>query len=107
MIDTLEADWEKSGDLQIETIIKENLVAGCINLKRSPVDFSYALIILLRPSNVDPERVFIPLINFLLNEVTKDQLLIWPIHPRARKQLIKLGLWNSVIDKPSLILVDP
>jgi UDP-N-acetylglucosamine 2-epimerase (non-hydrolysing) len=107
MIDTLEANWEKSGDLQIETIIKENLVAGCINPKRSPVDFSYALITLHRPSNVDPEGVFVPLIEFMLNEVTKDQLLIWPIHPRARKQLIKLGLWNSVINNPSLILLEP
>ena len=107
MIDTLEANREKSGDLQLETIIKENLVAGCPSQNRSPVDFSYALITLHRPSNVDPEGVFIPLIKFLLNEVTKDQLLIWPIHPRARKQLIKLGLWNSVINNSSLILLEP
>jgi UDP-N-acetylglucosamine 2-epimerase (non-hydrolysing) len=107
MIDTLEANREKSGHLQLENIIKENLVAGCINPKRSPVDFSYALITLHRPSNVDTEEVFIPLINFFLNEVIKDQLLIWPIHPRARKQLIKLGLWNNVINNPSLILLEP
>jgi UDP-N-acetylglucosamine 2-epimerase (non-hydrolysing) len=107
MIDTLEANREKSGDLQLETIIKENLVAGCPSQNRSPVDFSYALITLHRPSNVDPEGVFIPLIKFLLNEVTKDQLLIWPIHPRARKQLIKLGLWDSLISNPSLIILEP
>jgi UDP-N-acetylglucosamine 2-epimerase (non-hydrolysing) len=107
MIDTLEANREKSGDLQLETIIKENLVAGCPSQSRSPVDFSYALITLHRPSNVDPEGVFIPLIKFLLNEVTKDQLLIWPIHPRARKQLIKLGLWDSLISNPSLIILEP
>ena len=34
MIDTLEANREKSGDLQLETIIKENLVAGCIISKK-------------------------------------------------------------------------
>ena len=107
MIDTLEANREKSGDLQLETIIIENLVAGCPSQNRSPVDFSYALITLHRPSNVDPEGVFIPLIKFLLNEVTKDQLLIWPIHPRARKQLIKLGLWDSLISNPSLIILEP
>jgi UDP-N-acetylglucosamine 2-epimerase (non-hydrolysing) len=107
MIDTFEANREKSGDLQLETIIKENLVAGCIIPKRSPFDFSYVLMTLHRPSNVDPEGVFIPLIKFLLNEVTKDYLLIWSIHPRARKQLIKLGLWNSVINNPSLILLEP
>jgi UDP-N-acetylglucosamine 2-epimerase (non-hydrolysing) len=33
MIDTLEANREKSGELQLETIIKENLVAGCSDQK--------------------------------------------------------------------------
>jgi UDP-N-acetylglucosamine 2-epimerase (non-hydrolysing) len=107
MIDTLEANREKAGHLQLETIINENLVAGCTNPKRSLVDYSYAIITLHRPSNVDPEKVFIPLIDFLLNEVTKDQLLIWPIHPRAKKQLIKLRLWNSLITNPSFILLEP
>src|ERR1035437_7316416 len=107
MIDTLEDNRKWSGDLKLETIIKENLVAGCINPKRSPVDFSYALITLHRPSNADPEGVFVPLREFMLNEVTEHQLLIWPTHPRARKQLIKLGLWNSVINNPSLILLEP
>jgi UDP-N-acetylglucosamine 2-epimerase (non-hydrolysing) len=60
-----------------------------------------------RPSNVDTEQVFVPLIKFLLNEVTRDLLLIWAIHPRARKQLIKLGLWNEVINHPLLILLEP
>jgi len=107
MIDTLEANRGKSEHLQIDTIIKENLVEGCINPKSATVDFSYALITLHRPSNVDTEVVFVPLIKFLLNEVIKDQLLIWPIHPRAMKQLIRLGLWNSLINNPSFILLEP
>src|ERR1035437_870828 len=107
MIDTLEDNRKWSGDLKLETIIKENLVAGCINPKRSPVDFSYALITLHRPSNVDDEEVFVPLIKFLSNEVTKDLLVIWPIHPRARKQLINLGLWERTINNPSLIILEP
>jgi len=107
MIDTLEDNRKWSGDLKLETIIKENIVAGCVIPKRSPVDFSYALMTLHRPSNVDPEGVFVPLIKFLLNEVTRDHSLIWPIHPRARKQLIILGLWNRVINNPSLIPLEP
>jgi UDP-N-acetylglucosamine 2-epimerase (non-hydrolysing) len=107
MIDTLDANREKAGHLQLDTIIKENLVEGYINTKISPFDFSYALITLHRPSNVDQEEVFIPLMKFLLNEVTKDQLVIWPIHPRARKQLIMLGLWESVINNPLLIPLEP
>jgi UDP-N-acetylglucosamine 2-epimerase (non-hydrolysing) len=107
MIDTLEANREKSKDLRIEDIIKENLCEGALINKKTPVDLGYALMTLHRPSNVDSEQVFVPLINFLLNEVTKDLILIWAIHPRARKQLIKLGLWNEVINHPLLILLEP
>jgi UDP-N-acetylglucosamine 2-epimerase (non-hydrolysing) len=107
MIDTLEANRKKSANLKVETIIKENLIEGCPYPDRSPIDFGYAVITLHRPSNVDTEEVFVPLIKFLLNEVTNDLLLIWTIHPRARKQLITLGLWDSVINHPSLILLEP
>jgi UDP-N-acetylglucosamine 2-epimerase (non-hydrolysing) len=107
MIDTLEDNRKKSGDLLLKTIIKENLVPGCINQEESPVDYSYALMTLHRPSNVDPEGVFVPLIKFLLNEVTKEHSLIWPIHPRARKQLKVHSLWERVINHPRLILLEP
>ena len=107
MIDTLENNREKSGNIQLESIIKGNLVKGSHYSNIVPVDFGYALLTLHRPSNVDSEEVFIPLIDFLLNEVTKDLLLIWTIHPRARKQLINIGLWDRVINHPSLFLLEP
>ena len=34
-------------------------------------------------------------------------MLIWVIHPRARKQLKTFGFWESVIDHPSIILLEP
>jgi UDP-N-acetylglucosamine 2-epimerase (non-hydrolysing) len=107
MIDTLEINREKSERLQLDNIIKENLIKECHFPDKFPVDFGYVLMTIHRPSNVDYEGVFTPLINFLLNEVTKDHYLIWPIHPRARKQLINLGYWESVIKNPSLILLEP
>ena len=107
MIDTLEASREEAAKLTLKKIIKENLVQGCKYPQIYPADNDYVVITHHRPSNVDSEKVFIPLIKFLLNEVTNDNLLIWPIHPRARKQLIKLGLWNSIINNPSLILLEP
>jgi UDP-N-acetylglucosamine 2-epimerase (non-hydrolysing) len=107
MIDTLEANKEAAAKLTLKKIIKENLVHGCKYPKIYPTDNDYAVMTLHRPSNVDSEEVFVPLINFFLNEVTNNLLLIWTIHPRARKQLIKLGLWNSVINNPSLILLEP
>lgn len=107
MIDTLEANRTKAAELQLKQIITENLAEGVKFPQIIPGDNEYAVMTLHRPSNVDSEEVYIPLINFLSNEVTKDLMLIWSIHPRARKQLIKLGLWDQVVNHPSLILLEP
>lgn len=107
MIDTLEANKSKAKMLSIEKIIKENLAEGCSYPDIFPIDRSYALMTLHRPSNVDSEKVFVPLIKFLINEVTKNLMLIWPIHPRARKQLKIHGLWNWVINHRAVILLEP
>jgi len=44
-----------------------------------------------RPSNVDEQEILAPIIRFLLDEVSNDQAILWPIHPRTQKQLQKFG----------------
>jgi len=107
MIDTLEANREGSANLQLEKIIKDNLIDGSGNPKDIPTDLGFAVMTLHRPSNVDSEEIFVPLVKFLLNEVTKNLPLIWTIHPRARKQLIRFGLWEKVINNKRLIPLEP
>jgi UDP-N-acetylglucosamine 2-epimerase (non-hydrolysing) len=107
MIDTLEANRAKASKLKLKNIITENLVQGCKFPEIFPADNDYAIMTLHRPSNVDPPEVFVPLIKFLLSEVTKGNPIIWAIHPRARKQLESLGLWENVVSHPSLILLEP
>jgi len=107
MIDTLEANRMKAERLNLEKIIADNLAEGCDFPEHIPANNNYAVMTLHRPSNVDPEEVFVPLINFLFGAVTKEMMLIWPIHPRARKQLQRFGLWKKVLDHPSLILLEP
>jgi UDP-N-acetylglucosamine 2-epimerase (non-hydrolysing) len=107
MIDTLEANRKKSEQLSLDKIIRENLIEGAKCPDIIPDDSGYALMTLHRPSNVDSDDVFVPLVKFLLNEVTIDHKLIWTIHPRARKQLIRLGLWDDAINHHSLIMLEP
>ncbi len=107
MIDTLEANKQKASGLSLDKIITNNLALGSISSGNIPKDNGYAVLTLHRPSNVDKEEVFAPLIEFLLTEASKDLTLIWPIHPRARKQLKTLHLWDRVINHPSLILLEP
>jgi UDP-N-acetylglucosamine 2-epimerase (non-hydrolysing) len=107
MIDTLEANWKKASEFNIGEIISKNLAQGTEYPEKIPGDGEYAIMTLHRPSNVDNETVFLNLIEFLLNEVTTNLSLIWPIHPRARKQLKILGLWERIISNPSFVLLEP
>lgn len=107
MIDTLEANKGKAEKLTIEKIIQSNLIHETVSLSKIPNDGEFALMTLHRPSNVDSEKTFVPIINFLTNEVTKNHILIWPIHPRTRKQLLYHDLWDKVKNHPSLILLEP
>ncbi|MCF8297655.1 MAG: UDP-N-acetylglucosamine 2-epimerase (non-hydrolyzing) [Saprospiraceae bacterium] len=102
MIDTLEKNREKAGRLNINEILTRNWKSG-----KKDIDGSYALMTLHRPSNVDVEDVFRPIIRFLSDEVTKDLHLIWPIHPRALKQLEKFQLLEEVMQHPTITLLEP
>lgn len=107
MIDTLEANRKIASELELGSIIGKNLIKGRKSALPELNDNQYGVITLHRPSNVDPEEVFRPLINFLLSEVALDQILVWPIHPRALKHLKITGLLESVISHPSLVLLEP
>jgi UDP-N-acetylglucosamine 2-epimerase (non-hydrolysing) len=107
MIDTLENNRETALHLSIERIIKENLIEGCNFPSSIPADDKYIVMTLHRPSNVDSKEVLEPLISFLTEEVTKENQVIWAIHPRTKKQLIDFGLWGTLVNNPSLILLEP
>ena len=107
MIDTLEANFEKASELSLEEIILNNLALESILPKSIPRNNQYAVMTLHRPSNVDDKEVLGPLIEFILSEVSKDFKLIWPIHPRTRKQLNTIGLWEDFRRNSSMILLEP
>jgi UDP-N-acetylglucosamine 2-epimerase (non-hydrolysing) len=107
MIDTLEENREKAAALSLEKIITDNLAKDCELPATFPLDDQYALMTMHRPSNVDHQEVLKPMIDFLVDEVARDQHLIWPIHPRARKQLQTFGLWEKVLSAPNLVLLEP
>jgi len=106
MIDTLEAQREYAAALSIDDVLKENLL---IEESVVPVveEEKYAVMTLHRPSNVDHKQIFTALVDFLTNEVVDDMPLLWPIHPRARKQLEEFGLWDRIVNTPNFVLLRP
>ncbi len=107
MIDTLEANKEKAQGLSIKSVIHNNIAEGTSLPTEIPLDETYALMTLHRPSNVDHEDICVPLMKFLMDEAASELPIIWPIHPRTKKQLQLFGLWGLVKGHPSLILLEP
>jgi len=107
MIDTLEAKRTQAKELKIESIINQNLIQDYTLKTRTPSDETYALITLHRPSNVDDQEVLYAIMRFLMDEVTRDLTIIWPIHPRSRKQLQQFHLFEEVSNHPNIILLEP
>lgn len=106
MIDTLEAQREKAAVLNIADVLKENLLLEDAVIP-AVEEGNFAVMTMHRPSNVDHKEIFSALIDFLCDEVTVDMPLLWPIHPRARKQLELFGLWDKVLATPKLVLLRP
>ena len=42
-----------------------------------------------------------------MDEVGSGLTLIWPIHPRTKKQLVEFGLYQEVAVHPKIILLEP
>ena len=106
MIDTLEMEREKAARMSFDVIIRDNLLeatgsTGGFNSE------NYGIVTLHRPSNVDEEGIFKPIIEFIANEVCENIQIVWPIHPRAVKQLKFFGLYEKVLSNKNLILLHP
>lgn len=105
MIDTLESQRAKAEALGLEALVRRELLTE----RAIPplLENGFAVMTMHRPSNVDQVETLKPLIDFLVDEVCSDMPLLWPIHPRARKQLELFGLWGKVLGASNLILLHP
>jgi UDP-N-acetylglucosamine 2-epimerase (non-hydrolysing) len=105
MIDTLEANRYKAERLAIGEVISKNFLFD--RRFTIPENDHYAVVTLHRPSNVDYQEIFEPIARFLIEIVSKDMPVIWPVHPRAMKQLELFGLWEELKKTEKLLLLYP
>lgn len=56
---------------------------------------SYATLTLHRPSNVDDREALSGIVDVLL-ELSRELDIVWPVHPRSRKNLEKFDLWSRL-----------
>jgi len=105
MIDTLEANREKAAQRELQEIIQKNLLFE--RTFEVPEENNFAVLTLHRPSNVDHKEIFTPILHFLADEVSRDMPLIWPVHPRAQKQMELFGLWEKLKNSENIIFLHP
>ncbi len=76
-------------------------------LKRfSLVERNYATLTLHRPSNVDEPKTFKGIVEVIL-EMARELPIVWPAHPRSRKNLERLGLTRKLEMTPAMKLTEP
>ena len=93
MIDTLVA-FDKA--IQADTILEE------VGVSKG----SYALMTMHRPRNVDTKASLLKIIE-IINNITKNGQLVFPIHPRTKKSLEQHQLFHLVANNPAVILTKP
>ncbi len=111
MIDTLEAQMARADRLDPCQIVSSALLDRQMGLspeqERSLHNGQAALMTMHRPSNVDDPRILKPIIELLIDEVCRDMLLLWPVHPRAVQRMQEFYLWKESIENPNFLLLNP
>ena len=92
------------GNVMIDTLIQFLPKADEIfpRLKAELSLGSYGLVTLHRPSNVDEEKTFLPMLQ-AIDDLSRELPLIFPVHPRTRQR------WAAQLDRcnPNLRAIEP
>lgn len=66
----------------------------------------YAVVTLHRPSNVDARETLAAVVE-TLRTLARDLAVVFPLHPRTRKQLEAFGLLERLAAGPGIVLAEP
>ncbi len=97
------------GNIMIDSLIEhaEKAKQSCILEELNiPTTEPYILITLHRPSNVDEANGLSMLLDSF-KEIGRSIKLVFPMHPRTRKNITRLGLDDALASIPNLIVTEP
>jgi UDP-N-acetylglucosamine 2-epimerase (non-hydrolysing) len=97
MIDTLLGNLEKARQ---SSILEQLRRQGCLD------GDGFAVLTMHRPSNVDDAGVFSRILD-ALEIIQRDIPILFPIHPRTRRNLLTLDLQKRIEQLPRLHLLEP
>jgi UDP-N-acetylglucosamine 2-epimerase (non-hydrolysing) len=96
------------GNVMIDTLLKNRNKAekSAILKELGLTPKGYATMTLHRPGNVDDPAIFTGLLD-AVEIIQRDMPIIFPIHPRTKKNILAFGLQERVARMTNLRLVDP
>jgi UDP-N-acetylglucosamine 2-epimerase (non-hydrolysing) len=102
------AKIERVGNIMIDSLemMRPRIMAENAVAKYGLKNGSYGVVTLHRPSNVDDPKVLKRLCE-ALQRIAADLPLVFPVHPRTRKNLESFGLYQGLAGAPGMHLDDP
>lgn len=96
------------GNIMIDCfeLLKEKILDVHYNETLELPDYSYGIITLHRPCNVDDSKQLRTILNALIS-LSETIPLVLPLHPRTSARLHEFGLMNSLESIESIIVVEP
>jgi len=96
------------GNTMIDTLVKHqpDIDASTILGHFGVTKGEYGLVTMHRPSNVDNEDG-VQFIISMLEQLTEKCSLVFPVHPRTRKNIESMGLWHQFESIKGLIIGEP
>jgi UDP-N-acetylglucosamine 2-epimerase (non-hydrolysing) len=96
------------GNIMIDSyeLMRDRIQASGERERLGLAECEYGVVTLHRPSNVDEPGPLAALVAQLTSVAAKLPL-VFPVHPRTRKNLETFGLWTGLAEAPGVQLVDP
>lgn len=96
------------GNTMIDTLVafRESIIKSTILKQLNVESKKYVLMTMHRPASVDSENGLLKIIN-ILNFLTKDFHVVFPIHPRTLNNLKKFNLLNQFNTNSKIITTEP
>ncbi|KJJ85407.1 UDP-N-acetylglucosamine 2-epimerase [Candidatus Omnitrophus magneticus] len=95
------------GNVMIDTLFHSLARARVSSIRKNIgiLDEDYALLTLHRPSNVDDPNLFNNIME-RLNEISKMIRMIFVMHPRAKKQLERMPVFERIKESKRFLFID-
>jgi UDP-N-acetylglucosamine 2-epimerase (non-hydrolysing) len=99
---------ERVGNIMIDSLemMRETIEATPVYEQFGVDKGNYAVLTLHRPANVDSPESLKALCD-MINHLSTRMPIIFPVHPRTRKNLENTGLIHELEDKPAIKLLAP